>query len=72
MLNTAIESRSQFDETDITFISGRDLTAADVGQPLLVLEENEILNGLGITTGDTITYNIVSGLYSLKFRANHL
>ena len=60
LINAPIESRSQLGESDATFVSGRELTEADAGQPVLVLQENELLNAIGLSAGDSVTYNIVN------------
>jgi ABC-type antimicrobial peptide transport system permease subunit len=60
LLNAPIESRSQLGDTGSTFVSGRDLTEADAGQPVLILQENELLNAIGLSAGDTVTLNVVN------------
>ena len=46
---------------DRALTSGRALSAADVGQPYLIIQESPLLAGAGLTAGDRITYTIQSG-----------
>jgi ABC-type antimicrobial peptide transport system permease subunit len=59
-LRIPIDARRNFGGENLRFSSGRNLTAEDMGQPRLVLEENDFFVQMGINAGDTVTYNIVS------------
>ena len=66
MLNTSIEARDITEEGTSNMLSGRNLTPEDAnsGTPLIVFAEDPILNELGLSAGDKVTYNIVSqGLF---------
>jgi putative ABC transport system permease protein len=61
LLDVGIEARDNFPESDATFLSGRDITSADIDRPVLVLPEDEILNAIDIKAGDTVTFAFVNG-----------
>ncbi|NDJ61051.1 MAG: FtsX-like permease family protein [Chloroflexi bacterium] len=59
-LETSIQARDNFDESEAVFDSGRDITNDELDQPVLVLPANDILSGIGVNAGDRVTYEITS------------
>jgi ABC-type antimicrobial peptide transport system permease subunit len=58
LLNTSIEARALAGGTESNFIEGRDLTASDSGQAVMVITDNEMWAAIGLTAGDKLTYEI--------------
>jgi len=59
-INTSLQGRETFEQSDAPFLSGRDLTQADAELPSIVIQGNDLIAGIGVKAGDTVTYNIVS------------
>ena len=53
-----VDMRAADDTFDRTTSGGRQLTAADVGQPYMIVEQNELLSSAGLSAGDRITYRL--------------
>lgn len=68
LLEVAIEARdvnADGEEQDIVYTSGRGLLPEDDGQPYLVFQGMDLLEELGLSAGDRVTYQIQnSGLLS--------
>ncbi|MBE2271742.1 MAG: FtsX-like permease family protein [Anaerolinea sp.] len=57
----AVDMRTVETLPDRQYVAGRGLTSADVGQPYMVVQQNNFLSSAGLTPGDRVTYSITSG-----------
>ena len=61
LLETEISSYNVTNESSGTISAGRDLNADDAGEPVMVIQEIPVLDELGISVGDKLTYRFGGG-----------